>query len=72
MEWVKRKIEIKDLDKFYNDYLKVIKKGEANLNQCYCVWKYKDESIMYFHSIHDFIMNYKFITVIYFEYNFIV
>ena len=57
-EWIKHKIEVENLNKFYQDYLKILKKNEADLSQCYCIWKYKDESIMYFHSINDFIINY--------------
>jgi hypothetical protein len=58
MEWSKHKIEIKDLQKFYTDYMKVIKKGEIDLDHCYCLYKYKDSSILYFNSIFDFLDNY--------------
>jgi hypothetical protein len=58
MEWSKHKFEPTDLNKLCSDYLKVIKKGEADLSHCYCVWKYQDDTIMYFNSIYDFVMNY--------------
>ena len=57
MEWSKHKIEIKDLQKFYTDYMKVIKQGNADLDHCYCLYKYKDSSILYFNSIFDFLDN---------------
>ena len=58
MNWSKHKIEIKDLKKFHQDYLKVIKKGEADLEHCYVIYKYKDNPIIYTYNIFDFIDNY--------------
>ena len=58
MQWSKHKIEIKDLPKFYSDYIKIVGKGEADLEHCYCLYKYKDSSILYLNNIFDFLDNY--------------
>ena len=59
MKWVKRKIDTNDLQNFYNDYSKLIKSGNTQLDNCYCLWKYKDSPLVYLHNLFDFIDNYK-------------
>ena len=58
MIWTKHKVELNTLDKFYQDYLKIIHKGEAILEHFYCVFQYKDNINIYLLSIFDFIDNY--------------
>lgn len=58
MKWSKHKVEIDKLDQFFNDYKKVILKGEANLEHLYYALTYKDNPIIYIGSIFDFIDNY--------------
>jgi hypothetical protein len=60
--WHKHKIEVDQLQKFYEDYIKVIRKGEAKLEDCYCIWKYKDSPLIYMHALIDFLNGYKAIT----------
>ena len=55
MTFSKHKIELKNLDKFYQDYLKVIRKGDADLDHFYCTFKYQDDINIYMLSIFEFI-----------------
>ena len=56
MKWTKHKVD--DVDKFAADYIKVIRKGEAQLEHMYCVFKFKDNEILQMFSIFDFIDGY--------------
>lgn len=58
MKYTKHKVDINTIDQFYNDYLKVIKKGEANLEFFYCIFQYQDDPNIYMYSIFDFIDSY--------------
>lgn len=53
MKWTKHKIE--DVDKFAAEYIKIIRKGEANLEHMYCVFLFNDNPIVQMLSIFDFI-----------------
>ena len=46
MKWSKHKVEIDKLDQFFNDYKKVILKGDANLEHFYYALTYKDNPII--------------------------
>lgn len=58
MKWSKHKVEIDKLDQLFNDYKKVILKGDADLEHLYYALIYKDNPIIYIGSIFDFIDNY--------------
>ena len=55
MKWTKHKVEIKDLDTFCDTYIKIVKKGEAVLEQLYCIFLYNDCDIICMYSIFDFL-----------------
>lgn len=55
MTFLKHKIELKNFYKFYQDYIKIIRKGEADLDHFYCVFQYQDDKNIHLLSIFDFI-----------------
>lgn len=58
MKWSKHKVEIDKLDQLFNDYKKIILKGDADLEHLYYALTYKDNPIIYIGSIFDFIDSY--------------
>ena len=55
MKWTKHKIEIKDLDTFYNAYLKIIKSGAVALEHFYCVFICADTNTIHMYPIFNFL-----------------
>ena len=55
MKWNKHKVELTLLNKFCEDYMQVIRRGDASLEHLYCVFKYKESDIPQMMLIFDFI-----------------
>lgn len=59
MNWIQHKVELDKINQFYQDYLKAIQKGEAELEHFYCVFQFQDDININILSIFDFIDNYQ-------------
>jgi len=59
MKWTKHKIEIKDLDTFYTNYMKIVNKGDAKLEHFYCVFLAQNNDTICMCSIFYFLDLYK-------------
>ena len=59
MKWTKHYVEVKDLDTFCDTYMKVVRKGDTNLEHFYCIFLYNDYDTVCMLSIFDFLDLYK-------------
>jgi hypothetical protein len=55
MKWSKHKFEISEVPKFHAQYLAVARKGEANLDNCKCIFQLKDDAKIYYFTLLDFL-----------------
>ena len=59
MNWDKIKIDPTQLEQLYKTYTRAVKEGKDNLEDYYCIWKYKDTKLIHFYPLFQFLDKYE-------------